>query len=108
MSEELTLEEQLYELPQDEIDGLKERLATLSRNVRSQGQDTYRFMQYEMSEDFESGNLGIDIVHEENNKIYRKAFLMIDRHGHLMVRAKMRSLVKQLSQALILEELEAI
>ena len=114
---EPTFEENLYDMPQAEIDGLKERIAVLSRNMRLKGMETYRFMNYEIGEDFECGNLGIDIIDVKTRKVFgkgtvenlsRSAFLMIDREGNLMVRAKYRPLVRQLSQALILEELAAI
>ena len=114
---EPTLEEELYSLPQDEIDGLKERLAMLSRNVRAKGLEVYRFQNYEIGEDLETGNLSVDLIKCEGRnvlgvghveKVYRTAFLMIDRQGNLMVRSKYREQVKQLSQGLILVELAAI
>jgi hypothetical protein len=114
---EPTVEEALYGMPQEDIDSLKERLAMLSRNMRAKGLETFRFRDYEIGEDLESGNLCIDTIkvtkrkilgQGEVEKVYRTFFLMIDRHGNMMVSKNKRDEIRNLSQALILEELAAI
>lgn len=115
---EPTLEEELYDMPQDEIDGLKERLAMMSRNMRAKGLETYRFQNYEMGEDLVHGTLSIDYLEtkrvrtfgkgEHNAVVSRRVLLMIDREGNLMVPKRNRPMLRKLSESLILDELAAI
>lgn len=112
-----TIEEELYDMPQEEIDGLKERLAMFCRAMRAKGKEEFRFGNYELGEDLETGNLCVDNIkvtkrkilgRGEVEKVYRTFFLMVDRHGNMMVDKNKRHLVKQLHQAILLEELAAI
>ncbi len=103
--EQLTLEEELYGMSQNDINGFKERLAILSRNMRAKGLTSFRCQEFEIGEDAEHGTLTVDALVGAG---LRRVVMMIDREGNLMVPARYRSVVKTLSQVLILEELAAI
>lgn len=115
---EPTLEEELYDMPQEDIDGLKERLANLARNMRARGIESYRFRGYEVGEDLTHGTLTVELVPTATRRefgkpvkdvvVSRTMLLMVDREGNLMVPKSKRHLLKELSQGLILEELAAI
>lgn len=111
-------EHELYDMDPEQLDGLKERLRNLSRNLRAKGVKEMKLGgQFLLGESFESGNLTVDIV-TSSEKLSgpppdrmvtrREAFMLISRDGELSVRKKHRDKVKKLNYELVLEELANI
>lgn len=97
----------------EELVELIERLRMLSRNVIAQDRVDITVGKFVVGEDLSTGILAVDVVMSLRKghlvvRRGRRCFMMVNRDGDLMIRDKDRSLLKELSYQLVLDELANI